>query len=171
MHVPNVCTRRITLVCLVVALTSMGVKSADAQMLSKAAREKQAKEREREGQEAERYKGISVETDPKATGDDHALQKRIADLLSVMDIVPRERTECFQWMSKSPYTKITGWYGSISNVTSDPKGKIVTLVVRPRTACDGAFWTSSHTIERYLFANGELGFLGLVYQGGVTTWN
>jgi hypothetical protein len=133
--------------------------------------QKRAQELGRERQVRERYKGISVKTDPKATGDDHALQDRIAGLLSAMDIVPRQRIECYQWMSKNQYLKITGWYGSILGVTSGPDGKIVTLEVRPRNDCAGGFWTTSHTIERYLFANGKLSFLELVYKGGISTWN
>jgi hypothetical protein len=152
----------------------MAVMSVDAQTRN-AGKEKQVQERaqdlERERHERERYKGISLKTDPKASGDDHALQKRIADLPSTMDIVPRQRIECFQWMSNNQYLKITGWYGSISDVTPDPNGKIVTLVVRPRNDCAGGFWTSSHTIERYLFSNGKLSFLDLIYKGGVSTWN
>jgi hypothetical protein len=188
MQSPNVHTGKIRLTLSIVALALMAVPSVVAQtgnqgnspkrpvklpgVFSGAEhREKRAQELERERQERERYKGISVKTDPKATGDDLALQKRIADLLSAMDIVPSQRVECFKWMSKNKYLKITGWYGAILDVTSDLDGAIVTLEVRPRHDLDGSFATSSHTVERYRFANGKLRFLELFYKAGVGTWN
>jgi hypothetical protein len=188
MQSPNVHVGKVGLTFSVVGLTLMAVPSVVGQTGNQGNRpkrpvklpgvistaeqkEKRAQELERERQERERYKGISVKTDPKATGDDLALQKRIADLLSAMDIVPSQRVECFEWMSRNKYLKITGWYGSILDVTSDPDGAIVTLEVRPRHDCDGSFRTSSHTIESYRYANGKLRFLELFYKAGVGTWN
>ena len=179
MRFPNLSSGNTTLVCSLVASTSLSVTSVDAQTSSKpslrAIPAKQAQERaedqEREQQERERYKGITLKSDSRVTGVHRALQKQIAGILKANDLALTQRIEHHEWMSNTRYLNITGWYASISNVALGPNGMIVTLKVRPRHDCDGSFMTTSHTIERYLFANGKLTFLDLVYAGGVSTWN
>lgn len=179
MRFPNLSSGNTTLVCSLVALTSLAVTSVEAQTWSHPSlraiqakqAQKRAEEQEREQQERERYKGITLKSDSEVTAVDRALQKQIAGILKANDLALTQRIEHYQWMSKNRYLKITGWYASISNVALGPNGMIVTLKVSPRHDCDGSFMTTSHTTERYLFANGKLTFLDLIYTGGVSTWN
>lgn len=164
----------LTLSFLSIPGTKAQTKDGDPVEVRKGASDKEmnerfARQRARDLAEGRRYKGTQVRPDPRATGDALALQPRIANLLSAGDVVPELRKEHFRKMAESESSPITGWYGTILDVTPDRGGVVVTVRFGPRSV--GGFATSSTTTERYRFADGRLRFLDLVYKGGVSTWN
>jgi hypothetical protein len=122
-----------------------------------------------ERQEADRYRGLSVEADPDAQGEELAVQERIADQLSRLDYVPAHRVEHFRWIPEQLGLPILGWRGRIVAAAPDPDGVRITVRVTPIAGIG----TADHTLEFYLYSNGRL--VHVASEGatsrGVTTFN
>jgi hypothetical protein len=128
-------------------------------------------EAEAHDRERLKYRGISVQTSPKATGRDLATQKEIAALLMRLDFVPKHRADHYKWVA-TYRGKITGWDARIVDVTPVDEGNVVVIELYP-------FHTSGATVlndfvqEKYLISDGQLHHLESRDDGRpkITTFN
>jgi hypothetical protein len=103
------------------------------------------------------YRGISVETSPKAIGQARAIQTEIAALMTRIDFVPDHRRAHFQWVGHNG-GKITGWDGQIVGVTAVDEGVVVRMRVYP-VHTSAATVVNDLVDETYLVADGEIHYL------------
>jgi|GEM_PF-5087724 len=106
------------------------------------------------------YKGMIIEIDPKAKGVERTIQQQIANLLSKQDSVPVARAQRFRFISEDLRTVITGWQCRITSLTNTPGGIVAKVHVVPRNDGNPTLHTNDYTIESYLFADGEIRYLG-----------
>jgi hypothetical protein len=118
-----------------------------------------AKMRQAERNEAERYRGFRLNLNPQANGPDVATQRNIGILLTLLDVVPEERMEHFGWLSTHSVV-ITGWVGSILNMTPVDSGVVLAIAVSAEHS-GGPSISSNDTIIEYYHVDGTaLSYLG-----------
>ena len=112
------------------------------------------------------WKGWSVRVSPTVKGEERDAHLALAEVLSGMDFVPKDRAGHFKSYD-TPEFRLDGWDGSIESASPTLDGVLVVLRVRPLMASvHGASTTILDSVlERYEVSNGAVRYLDSAEEG------
>ena len=116
--------------------------------------------------------GLVVVTQPGATGVALEAQRGAKARLERSNPVPEERRERFRWVAQWSGV-ITGWDGTIEDITPAEGGVRVKLAVYPRHTANGVDAINGQAFESYLLVGDEIRYLGTEDRpgSGILTFN